>query len=798
MGEAAPTQAPPSGFASMLGVGMGGSIPALSASRGSAVPQLHSAIVERLRARIELCRRHHSACQDRYERGQAENSDREHESTLHLLNIVQQGPGNRKSKSSRASQHPPEYSRTNGEHKARSSTETDGKISSHIAQGLRRKIESQAPGYVPKQNGVSSGSDFKRLRVEPNSFRSGSCASVSGQMERMLGNGSHRNVLPRKDFMMPHGIDTDLFNITLRDMKKEPTEVETCGHACADPSMLVFDFKDEVSEHIDPELQDLFDELTKTVPLNDLDLEKMLKQDVDFGLDLGRPSSTGAVHLDKPIKAEYSPDLIQTARCSSQLRPASAGPSFSVANTTLPNAPITSGIHGSVPSRGHPAWPEISHAEQLKQMAANQHHPNAVLQSHQAGAMRNWAHQTSGFNQESVPSNASLSQSPAQTKVVSSCFVKPNGFNQSPNIDSKPLLHFNPKPAASSTGQQTSMMVVPPNKTSRQAQATSSGQGVRFLDCPLPTEPASCLQTKPPSWRPPASQHGISFNTSTQRLESLKMPEQFSRHLTRPPPDYKLSRSTQPGLCTGNVPEQSDVQSLSCQLPNGPGPKLLTVGERRFPLGQDPHPGPPGATQLQQPSDVITQMALQQNKTQFHGANHQEAGFQPSTQQVRLSSSQPSIRDTNTTLSWRSSPKQRGLDLKRLPNTVTPQSGNPFAPRFVCPPNQMAPHPHSSPLAFNPAIRISQTKIPGLPGISQSSSEPQGCTTSFGGLNQSPPLYQNNRVSQHTFDFLPEDDNTVPGINVDSDFIDSLLKSGSGNDDWMKDINLEEILGGHS
>uniref|UniRef100_A0A673J5M5 Neurogenic mastermind-like N-terminal domain-containing protein n=1 Tax=Sinocyclocheilus rhinocerous TaxID=307959 RepID=A0A673J5M5_9TELE len=98
MGEAAPTQATPSGFAPMLGVGMGGSVTPIATSRGSAVPQLHSAIVERLRARIELCRRHHSTCEDRYVRGLAESSDREHESTLHYLNIVHQGPVNRKTK----------------------------------------------------------------------------------------------------------------------------------------------------------------------------------------------------------------------------------------------------------------------------------------------------------------------------------------------------------------------------------------------------------------------------------------------------------------------------------------------------------------------------------------------------------------------------------------------------------------------------------------------------------------------------------------------------------------------------
>ncbi len=133
MGEAAPTQATPSGFAPMLGVGMGGSVTPIATSRGSAIPQLHSAIVERLRARIELCRRHHSTCEDRYVRGREESSDREHESTLHLLNIVHQGPGIRKKGNRSASQQPPEYSRVNGEHKAHSSLEAESKISSQIA-----------------------------------------------------------------------------------------------------------------------------------------------------------------------------------------------------------------------------------------------------------------------------------------------------------------------------------------------------------------------------------------------------------------------------------------------------------------------------------------------------------------------------------------------------------------------------------------------------------------------------------------------------------------------------------------
>ncbi|XP_052471940.1 mastermind-like protein 2 [Carassius gibelio] len=919
MGEAAPTQTNPSGFAPMLGVGMGGSVTPITTSRGSAVPQLHSAIVERLRARIELCRRHHSTCEHRYVRGQAESLDREHESTLHLLSIVHQGPVNRKNRGNRsASQQPPGFSRVNGEHKAHSLSEAESKISSQIAQGLRRKIEAQSPGYTSKQNGLScgaSGSDFKRLRMEPSSFRPGSCALASGQTQRLVGDATQGNSLRRKDtFMMPHGISSDLFNITLRDMKKEPTEVQTCGQSSTNLSTLTFDFKDEISGQIDPELQDLFDELTKTVPsLNDLELEKMLKQDDNFVLDLGRPNSAGeappCIHLDKPIKTEYSPDFSQAARSSPQLRPASAGPSFSMANNTLSTSSITSGHHGPTggSSQGLPAWPEMSHAEQLKQMAANQQQTTSMLHNHQqtqAGGVRNWSspsgvHRAPGsFNQETLSGNASLSQqrlsaqNASQAKVMSNCFLKPNEFNPSHHMDTKvlntkPMLHFSPKAPPSTTAQQIPIMAVPPNKTTMQQQPSTAGQGMHFQNCQRPMQPSACLQTKPLSQRPQSSQHGagIHFKMAHQRQgisqgprlpangcsvditgpaqqqrppvlsspqknpgqdqnlqrplgqpqlnvsdpEKLSTQDQFSLHLTRPPPDYKHPcngvGAQQPSLYSGNGSNQSGIQHLSCQLPNGQSSKMVpTSGERRFPLGQAPNSGPTGSqastNQLRQQPNSLIQMGLQQNKPQFHGTNNQSATFQSGTQHVRTSIRQDSLlgqrlgeMSTNTSkmdtaLNWTNSGKQSGalsgLDVKRLSNTVMPQSDIHFPPRSICPPNQVAPH--SNLISINPAIRssaprASQPRIPPLPGVTcltQSSPEQQGCTTTFGELSQSPATYQNNRAGQLTFDFLPEDDNTVPGINADSEFIDSLLKSGSGNDDWMKDINLEEILGGHS
>uniref|UniRef100_A0A8C1YP57 Mastermind-like protein 2 n=1 Tax=Cyprinus carpio TaxID=7962 RepID=A0A8C1YP57_CYPCA len=719
-----------------------------------------------------------------------------------------------------------------------------------------RSLKSQSPGYTSKQNGLScgaSGSDFKRLRMEPSSFRSGCCALASGQTQRLVGDATQSNILRRKDpFMMPHGISSDLFNITLRDMKKEPTEIQTCGQSSTDPATLTFDFKDEVSGQIDPELQDLFDELTKTVPsLNDLELEKMLKQDDDFGLDLGRPSSAGAappcIHLDKPIKTEYSPDFSQATGSSSQLRPASAGPSFSMANTSLSTSPITSGHHGQVstggPSRGLPAWPEMSHAEQLKQMAANQHQPNSMLHNHQqsqAGGVRNWStalgvHQTPGsFSQETLPGNASLSQqrlnaqSTGQAKGMSNCFLKPNEFNPSHHMDTKvlgtkPLLHFSPKAPPSTMSQQLPIMAAPPNKTTMQQQPSTAGQTQQQRPPSLSSQQKNSGQDQ--NLQRPLVQPQLNIPDTVSAAEKLSTQDQFSRHLTRPPPDYKQPRNgvgpQQPRLFTGvecifsNGSDQSDIQPLSCHLPNGQGTKMVSTSvERRFPLGQDRNSGPTGAqvcaNQLRQQPSSLIRIGLQQNN----------ATFQSSTQHVRTSLSQDSqlgqrlgdmITNTSrmdTALNWANSAKQSGaptgLDVKRLPNTVMPQSDIHFPPRSICPPNQVAPH--SSLLPINPAIRssatrASQPRIPPLPGLTcltQSSTEQQGCPTTFGELSQSPATYQNNQAGRLTFDFLPEDDNTVPGINADSDFIDSLLKSGSGNDDWMKDINLEEILGGHS
>lgn len=802
------------------------------------MPQLHNAIVERLRARIELCRRHHSTCENRYQRGQAESTDREHENTLHLLNIVHQGPGNRKTKSSRASnQPPPDYSRATAEQK-RSESEQKVSMRTEVHGSLRRKIESHTPGQVPKQNGLScsfSALDYKRQRLD-SGLGQGPCNMNQPGPGPSLG----------MQRMMSHGIGSDIFNMTLKEMKKEPMDTPPCSQSHTD---MIFDFKDfkdfkdEASTHIDPELQDLFDELTKSVPpLNDLEFEKILKQDDTFGLDLGRPSSAGAAGslcspMDRPIKMEHSPDFSQVHCNASQLRPASAGPSFTLGSGSSPNGTSQKNNSQLGAPRAMACWPEISHAEQLKQMAANQQQPGSLLHHQTPGSGLPWASTVNSssppFTQSKLSSPLSSQRNGPHNKSIHNCLFKTNGHTGSHPPDMK-MLNMKPTNAMNKTPPQAQQQVPSPNQSQThtalhfQDRITTTrclppnGGGPFKPSQPRPAG-SSCpklhmngslevmgtlTQPRPPG--PNNQQKGPVKSQAMQRqlpsqqhtinnTDKDSAHEQFSRHLTRPPPDYKQSRSMvglhRGNLFTGQPSTQansgpgSDVQSMPCHLPNTP--KLSSSpSDDRF--GTNCLPGSCLSPFLSNNN---------QNKSNFLGINAQGNSFGLSNVQhgrSELHSGQGGLMP-NVSMGWVSSNKQGTSGIRRLPNPPHAQMDIPNLPyqqRHLGPPNQVAPD--MGILRLNSAVREANPR-PNQPLMNHSTqASPEQRVPAGGFAEQSSSSFQSNRGNQLTFDFLPEGDNTVPGINTDSDFIDSLLKSGSGNDDWMKDINLDEILGSHA
>uniref|UniRef100_A0A8C6RDZ8 Mastermind-like protein 2 n=1 Tax=Nannospalax galili TaxID=1026970 RepID=A0A8C6RDZ8_NANGA len=249
----------------------------------------------------------------------------------------------------------------------------------------------------------------------------------------------------RKTTTLPppaHSPGNSMFTMGLKEVKKEPGETVSCSKhmegQMTQENIFTSRYGDDPGEQLmDPELQELFNELTNisVPPMSDLELENMInatiKQDDPFGIDLGQQSQRSTPRPSLPgekivIKSEYSPGLAQGPSGSPQLRPPSAGPAFSLANSALstsspvPTVPQSQAQPqtASGSSRALPSWQEVSHAQQLKQIAANrlQH---ARMQQHQQQQQPqppppNW----SAFQSSAVPSPGPF----VQEKIPSSSF----------------------------------------------------------------------------------------------------------------------------------------------------------------------------------------------------------------------------------------------------------------------------------------------------------------------------------------------------------------------------------------
>ncbi|XP_074840500.1 mastermind-like protein 2 [Carettochelys insculpta] len=598
MGDTAPPQAPD------LGAGLLGG--------GSVGPRVHSAIVERLRARIAVCRQHHQSCEGRYERGRAESSDRERESTLQLLSLVQHGQGARKSgKHSKAAggagpappAAPPDYhpqllsngaaggsSGINGDQPpAGSASEGGQRHSALIAlQGsLKRKlVVNLSPANNKRPNGVSDNSflDIKRIRAEDN-LSMGQGGHINNcQNQSMSGLLSGGQGSQRKSSNLTNSAHSSghMFNMPLKEVKKEPGETISCSKHLDDQLSHENVFPNRYGEDtgeqmMDPELQELFNELTNisVPPMSDLELENMInatiKQDEPFNIDLGQQNQRGTARSSLPmekivIKSEYSPGLNQAPVGSPQMRPSSTGPAFTMSSTAMstsspiPSVPqnqAQSSQVSSVSNRPLTNWQEVSHAQQLKQIAANRQQHALIQQQQQQQQQQNqpasWPTLSpSGpspgqFGQEKIPSpsfrqqqfspqSSTMSGVPVngnQSKAMSNYIYKSNSTTQSNPIDiiiqpkpqdlnrnfinntpspieqhhgnTKPLCHFNSEqtnqPMPSVLGSQSKPSILhfpqqPQNPGAVQAQQQQATQPLQNQPLQRPPNVPLALQQK--------------------------------------------------------------------------------------------------------------------------------------------------------------------------------------------------------------------------------------------------------------------------------------------------------------
>ncbi|XP_072240307.1 mastermind-like protein 3 [Leuresthes tenuis] len=356
----------------------------------------HSTVVERLRQRIEGCRRHHVNCEKRYQQAHVELLEIEHRETVSLY---QRSLEQRAKKSAGGSSKQPASKQQ--EPDSGSSTEQRNNTLIALQETVKRKLDSARSPLNGDQNGICDGGSYspttKRVRKEgssgldsltglPNN-NSNNVPPISPLHHQMdikpllsgpntstgnnttNGNGTHAgrtsdelgknggSHLP--DMKLNGSLDLeDSFGL-LKDLKQEPLD-DGGGMESSDPQSLSNQNKlfSDINLN-DQEWQELIDELANTVPEDDMhdlfneDFED--KKEAEFGRPANNQTpgpqeaggnttaSGGGAASTAPLPPPPQPPqgVPQVPIGSPQVRPSSSGPQFATtANGTPPQQPL--------------------------------------------------------------------------------------------------------------------------------------------------------------------------------------------------------------------------------------------------------------------------------------------------------------------------------------------------------------------------------------------------------------------------------------------------------------------------
>uniref|UniRef100_A0A673TUE0 Mastermind like transcriptional coactivator 2 n=2 Tax=Suricata suricatta TaxID=37032 RepID=A0A673TUE0_SURSU len=395
-----------------------------------------------------------------------------------------------------------------------------------------------------------------------------------------------------------HSPGNGIFNMGLKEVKKEPGETLSCSKHM-DGQMTqenIFSNRygdDPVEQLMDPELQELFNELTNisVPPMSDLELENMInatiKQDDPFNIDLGQQSQRStprpSLPMDKTvIKSEYSPGLTQGPSGSPQLRPPSAGPAFSMANSALsasspaPSVPQSQAQAqtASGASRALPSWQEVSHAQQLKQIAANRQQHARMQQHQQQHQPPSWSALPSSagpspgpFGQEKIPS-PSFGQQPfspqsspmpgvaggsSQSKVLANYMYKASPSAQGGHLDV--LMQQKPQDLSRSFINNPHTAMEPRHGNTKPLFHFNSDQANQQMPSVLPSQSKPSLlhytQQQPP---PPPQQQPQSSNSAQQPQQQQQQQQQ-----QQPPPSQPAQPLSSQPLLRSPLPLQQKI-----------------------------------------------------------------------------------------------------------------------------------------------------------------------------------------------------------------------------------------------
>ncbi|NWI14692.1 MAML1 protein, partial [Crypturellus soui] len=441
----------------------------------------HSAVMERLRRRIELCRRHHSACESRYQATLSSSflSLGRQERRLSVRGLLV-GTLLRGSFSSTSTDENPIYS------SLASPSRYPGRVQLH--ETVKRKLDSAAsPQNGDQQNGFGDVfSVSKKLRRDDGlGGVSGSSNGMppvsplhhpdkkSSSTDTLQLNGKHsvgldgisKKCLPDSNLQMNGGGDADdSFPLSLnKELKQEPVDDLPCMIAGAGGSISQNNLMPDLNLN-EQEWKELIDELNRSVP--DEDMKDLFNEDFEEKKDADSSNSAAQTPLpqDINIKTEFSPAFEQEQMGSPQVRSTSSGSAFmgaasvpvsaaspavgssqamfqpsSQSMTENPNQPMMQASNHSqnvqrplpnvlLPGKGTGGAKEMSSAHQLQQIAAKQKR-DQILQNQQQASQVHQPNQMSSW-QQSGPSHSPLAVPYNMENPTSPSVYQPDFNNQ--------------------------------------------------------------------------------------------------------------------------------------------------------------------------------------------------------------------------------------------------------------------------------------------------------------------------------------------------------------------------------
>ncbi|XP_078260945.1 mastermind-like protein 3 isoform X2 [Rhinoraja longicauda] len=641
-----------------------GNSPAMAGNPSSGIPK-HSTVVQRLRQRIEGFRKHHNNCEVRRQQAQAQQIelDRQETLTLHQRCLELKAKKTGKSKQDGSYRNklcepdPPSAL-------AALPAAADQRTSTLIVlqETVKRKLEgARSPLNGDLQNGVSDSSfspNSKRVRKEGSGLEQGNSLtnnvpiasvsplhqidlkpavpiSTSGSNSTGFDDVNKEGRHPRVSLQANGTREDDDFNLILpKELKQEPIDdpsyIDSSDASLLHQNKLFSDIN--LNEQ---EWQELIDELTNTVPEDDM--HDLFNEDFDEKkeLEVIRPTSQTPVPPDSTnIKSEMCQSPFNHLSMGSpQVRPSSSGPPFSnvstvssvssVSSISSLSAPATSPVTsasqpsqqapsqsqaharsgngflmttssgsgsgqgpglgpGSGPGPGPGVLPstssDLSRAEQLKQMAAQQHQRAMLLQQKQQHAQPHQQNQVGGWSPAAPPHSpfggtfipdkpnspmmypqAFNNQKPMVPTMTSNPQKAMNNYlsqnhmnimNQQPNTmgqtsgnkhpvlsyaNTKPLSHYNIEPL----GQRITPPMGNQNKAPMMPYLQPSQSQVQPQASHISEEQKHMLLAKQKGLLPQTIAYGALPSHGPQQQLQQQQHEQMQRHLPRTHPQSK-------------------------------------------------------------------------------------------------------------------------------------------------------------------------------------------------------------------------------------------------------------------